>query len=808
VQRVEATRMGATMMRWNLMGEFGIGQPVPREEDPYLVRGAGRYVDDVKADRQARAYVLRSPHAHAKIVRIDIEQTKAMPGVIAVLTGDDPEVAGLGALRPHMPRKRRDGTPAFITPQPFLARGRVRYVGDPVAFIVAETLEEAKDAAEAIEVEYDILPAVPTTADAIASGAAAAWDNCPDNEAFTHTAGDKTAVAKYMGEAAHVIRYRMVINRLTTNSMEPRGCIAEYAAREGRYTLRCTVQGPHQIRRTIAADVFGVAETQFRIVAENVGGGFGMKGALYPEYVLASLAARLIGRPVKWIGERSESLQSDEHARDNITEAELGLDHDGRFLAFAVRSWCNIGAYYTADRNAGPPTNNIGVLAGTYVIPAIHVETSGVLTNTMMTGPYRGAGRPEAAYVVETMVNIAARELGFDPVELRRRNMIPAAAMPYKTALIYTYDCGDFGRNLEDCLKLADYAGFEARRRQSEACGRLRGLGISSTVEASNAGLIEHAEIRFDPTGTVTVSVGTHDHGQGHQTTFRQIIADRLGIAPEHIRFNFGDTDQIAIGTGTFGSRSTISAGTAMLIAAEKILAKGRRIAAHMMEAGEHDIEFERGRFVVAGTDRAVDLAAVARAAFVPAKLPHETEPGLFETGTFAGGERTYPNGCHISEIEIDGETGEVVLVRYTAVDDVGHIINPLLVEGQLHGGIVQGIGQALMENVVYDVSGQLVSGSFMDYAMPRASQFCTFTLGENEVPTKTNPLGVKGAGESGTVGALASVMNAVNDALGRIGASYLQMPATSEKVWRAVREAGWQPAAAGTSEAVEADVQ
>jgi carbon-monoxide dehydrogenase large subunit len=515
-----------------------------------------------------------------------------------------------------------------------------------------------------------------------------------------------------------------------------------------------------------------------------------MKGGLYPEYVLATLAARLTGRPVKWIAERSESLQSDEHCRDNITDAALALDPDGRFLAFSVRTYCGIGAYYTSDRNAGPPTNNIGVLAGTYVIPAIHVETTAVMTNTMMTGPYRGAGRPEAAYVVETMVDLAARRLGIDPAELRRRNMIPTGAMPYRTALVYTYDCGDFGKNLEDCLKLADYAGFAARRSESKARGKLRGVGISSTVEASNAGLIEYAEIRFDPTGTVTVSVGTHDHGQGHATTFRQIISDRLGIPPDRIRFNYGDTDQIAIGTGTFGSRSTVSAGTAMIMAAEKIVAKGRRIAAHLMEAGEHDIEFERGRFVVAGTDKAVDLMQVACTAFVPARLPHGTEPGLFETGTFAGGERTYPNGCHISEVELDTDTGAVALVRYTAVDDVGHMINPLLVEGQLHGGIVQGVGQALMENIAYDASGQLVSGSFMDYAMPRAGDFCAFTLGENEVPTKTNPLGVKGAGESGTVGALSSVMNAVNDALARVGAKYVQMPATAEKVWLAMRGA------------------
>jgi carbon-monoxide dehydrogenase large subunit len=717
-----------------------------------------------------------------------------MPGVLLVLTGNDAEMLRLGTLRPHTARKRRDGTLAFTSSQPFLARERVRYLGDPVAFVVAETPEQANDAADAIAVEYDVLPVVPTTADAIAPNAGTVWEGCPDNQAFTHAAGDKAAVAKLMATAAHVIRHRMVINRLTTNSMEPRGCVAEYAAREERYTLRCTVQGPHMIRRIIATEVFGVAETRFRIIAENVGGGFGMKGGLYPEYVLAALAARLVGRPVKWIAERSEGLQSDEHCRDNITEAELGLDRDGRFLAFSVRSFCNIGACYTSDRSAGPPTNNIGVLAGTYVIPAIHVESTAVMTNTMMTGPYRGAGRPEAAYVIETMADLAARQLGIDPAELRRRNMIPASAMPYRTALIYTYDCGDFGKNLEDCLKLADYAGFAARRSESAARGKLRGIGISSTVEASNAGLIEHAEIRFDPTGTVTVSVGTHDHGQGHATTFRQIISDRLGIPPDRIRFNYGDTDQIATGTGTFGSRSTVSAGTAMLIAAEKIVAKGRRIAAHLMEAGEDDIEFERGRFVVAGTDRTIDLWQVARAAFMPARLPPNTEPGLFETGTFSGGERTYPNGCHISEVEVDTETGAVALVRYTAVDDVGHIINPLLVEGQLHGGIAQGVGQALMENIAYDASGQLVSGSFMDYAMPRADHFCTFTLGENEVPTKTNPLGVKGAGESGTVGALSSVMNAVNDALAEIGAPYVQMPATAEKVWRAMRAARRPP--------------
>jgi aerobic carbon-monoxide dehydrogenase large subunit len=772
------------------MGEYGVGQAVPREEDPYLLRGAGRYVDDVAQVGLLRAYVLRSPHAHARIRSIDVSAAKEMPGVVLVLAGNDPAVMALGNQKPTAPRKRRDGSPAFACSQLALAGDMVRYIGEPVAFVVAETLNQAKDAAEAIAVDYETLPAVATLAEAIAPGATAVYEKCPDNIAFIHEAGNKAAADAAFAKAAHVIRHRMVINRLTTNSMEPRGALAEYDTRDQRLTLRVTAQGPHQFRRFLASDIFKVPETQIRVIAENVGGGFGMKGGLYPEYILCCLAAKLSGAPVKWIGERGESLLSDEHCRDNITEAELALDADGKFIGFRARTYANIGAYYHSDRSAGPPTNNIGVLSGTYVIPAAHVEVNAVLTNTMLTGPYRGAGRPEAAYVMETLVDFAARELAIDRAELRRRNMIPASAMPYTTALVYTYDCGDFGKNLEDCLELADYAGFAQRRAESEERGKLRGLGLASTVEASNAGLIEHAEIRFDPTGTLTVLVGTHDHGQGHQTTFRQIIADKFGVDPARIAFKFGDTDQIMIGTGTFGSRSTACAGTAMLMAADKIIAKGTKIAAHMLEAGEHDIEFRNGKFAVAGTDRAVDLVQVARDAFVPAKLPKGVEPGFYETGTFDGGERTYPNGCHISEVEIDETTGEVALVRYTAVDDVGHMINPLLVEGQLHGGVAMGVGQALMENMVYDGSGQVVSGSFMDYAMPRAHDFCDFKLGENEVPTKTNPLGVKGAGESGTVGALASLMNAINHAMAEIGADYVQMPATPEKVWQAIQKA------------------
>jgi len=772
------------------MGEYGVGQSVLREEDPYLLRGAGRYVDDVTQVGLKRGYVLRSPHAHARIRAIDVAAARAMPGVALVLAGNDPAVTALGTQKPNQPRKRAGGAPAFACPELALARDTVRFIGEPVAFVVAETLHQAKDAAEAIAVDYEMLPAVATLEEATKRGAHAVYDKCPDNVAFIHEAGNKAAADAAIAQAVHVIKHRMRINRLTTNAMEPRGALAEYDTRDQRLTLRVTAQGPHQFRRFLAADVFRVPETQIRVIADNVGGGFGMKGGLYPEYILCCLAAKLAGAPVKWVGERSESLLCDEHCRDNITEAELGLDAHGKFVGFRARTLANIGAYYHADRSAGPPTNNVGVLAGTYVIPAAHVEVNGVLTNTMLTGPYRGAGRPEAAYVLETLVDLAARELKIDPAELRRRNMIPAAAMPYKTALVYTYDCGDFGKNLEDCLALADYAGFARRRAASEKQGKLRGLGIASTVEASNAGLIEHAEIRFDPSGTLTVFVGTHDHGQGHQTTFRQIIAEKFGVDPARIAFRFGDTDQIMIGTGTFGSRSTACAGTAMLMAADKIIAKGTKIAAHMLEAGEHDIEFRNGKFAVTGTDKAVDLASVARDAFVPAKLPKGVEPGFYETGTFDGGQRTYPNGCHISEVEIDEESGEVALVRYTAVDDVGHMINPMLVEGQLHGGVAMGVGQALLENMVYDGSGQVVSGSFMDYAMPRANDFCDFKLGENEVPTKTNPLGVKGAGESGTVGALASLMNAINHAMAEIGGEYIQMPATPEKVWQAIKKA------------------
>ena len=774
------------------MEKSRIGEALLREEDPRLLRGAGRFVADVVLPRQVYACVLRSPHAHAVIRAVDAGAAKSAPGVLLVLTGEDAPVRELGLQRPRASRKRRDGSPAFVCPQPHLARERVRYVGDPVAFVVAETAAQAKDAAELIEVDYDPLPAAIGTGTAALPGAPAVWEGCPDNQAFFHQAGNRAAVDAAFAGAAHIVRHSLVINRVTANTMEPRGCLAEYDASDDRYVIRCTVQAPHRIRGVLATQIFRLPETRFRVIALNVGGGFGMKGGCYPEYVLSLVAARLLGRPVKWIAERSEGLLSDEQARDNVTETELALDRGGRFLALRVRTFANCGAYYNSDRNAGPAVQNLGVLAGVYTTPAIHAEVTGVLTNTMLTAHYRGAGRPEAAYVIEATVDKAARELGIDPVELRRRNTIPAGAMPFKTGLTYTYDSGDFLKNLEDCVNASGYADFPARRAEAEKRGRLRGIGVSNTIEASNSGMIEAAEVRFDPSGTVTLLVGTHDHGQGHETAFKQILSESLGIEGGRIRFKCGDSDEVVMGSGTFGSRSAAMGGSAVHTAAQKIIVKARKIASHMLEAAEDDLTFAEGTFTVAGTDKSVSIVDVARCAFTPARLPPGFEPGLYETGSFNdGGRPTFPNGCHVCEVEIDPSTGTVALVRYTVFDDVGTVINPLLLKGQIHGGIVQGAGQALMEDFAVDRdSGQVLTGSLADYCMPRADDFCSFDVHGNAFPTKVNPLGVKGAGEAGTVGALAAVMSAVNDALARAGCGYLQMPATPDKVWRAIHNA------------------
>jgi carbon-monoxide dehydrogenase large subunit len=582
-----------------------------------------------------------------------------------------------------------------------------------------------------------------------------------------------------------------VLNRITANSMEPRGCLAEYDPDDGRYTIRCTIQSAHGTRTALADQIFKLPQSKVRVLCDNMGGGFGMKGGCYPEYALSLWAAEVTGRPVRWIAERSEGLQSDEQSRGSVMESELALDPNLKFLGLRVK-WVNpIGAYYSTDRPTIPITTGVGCLVNTYAFPAIYVEVTAVLTNTMTMAPYRGGGRPEPIYVTESIIEKAARQFGVEPADLRRRNSIPVGAMPYPTPLQQIYDSGDFVKNLDDCLALGGYDESEARANTARKRGKLFGIGVSTATAATGGRDYEHAEIRFDAAGGVVLMTGAMDHGQGHATTFKQVLSEKLGIDADLIRYRFGDSDLVTMGVGTFGSRSAQLAGSAIVQAADKLIDKGRRIAAHMMEAASDDVTFQTGRFVIAGTDRSVALAEVAKHSFHAHLLPNDIETGFTERANFGpNGSATFPSGAHLAEVEIDAETGRVALTRYTAVDDCGVVLNPLLAEGQIHGGIVQGIGQVLMENIVYDADGQLLSGSFQDYCMPRADDFCFFELGNNESPTDRNPLGVKGVGEAGTLGAIPAVMNAVNDALARIGAPTIEMPATSEKVWRAIRMA------------------
>ncbi len=772
------------------MGLYGIGQPVPREEDPRLLMGKGRYADDVSPAGLVHAVVLRSTFAHAVVRSIDAEAARAAPGVLAVLTAAELEARGLGAQKPAVPRRKSDGSPAHVTPQPLLASDRVRFVGQPVAFVVAETLARAKDAAELIEIDYAALPAVVGVDQAVAEGAPPVWDDNPGNEAFFHEVGDAAATEAAFARADHVVGHRIVINRVTANSIEPRGCVAEYDAIDDHYTIRCTIQSAHGIRAVLAGAYFHKPQNRFRVICDNMGGGFGMKGGCYPEYALSLWAAEVTGRPVKWIAERSEGFLSDEQARDSVIEAELALDKDGIFLGLRSLAKTAMGAYNTSDRNVMPTLVALGCLANTYKTPAIHGRVMGIFTNTMTIAFYRGGGRPEPLYIIERLVDKAARQLGIDPFELRRRNSVVPEDMPYRTPLGQTYDCGDFPRNMDDCRRIADYDGAAARRAAARGRGKILGTGIANVCEPAAGRAFEHAEIRFDPSGSVTILAGAMDHGQGHATTFKQVLSDRLGIDADLIRYRYGDTEMVARGIGTFGSRTVVLCGGAISVAADRIVAKGKRIAAHFLEAAEADIVFDKGRFTVAGTDRAMDITEVARKAFVREALPPDIEPGLDEQADYST-VTAWPNGTHICEIEIDEATGRVELTRYVAVDDVGTVINPLLVEGQIFGGIAQGAGQALVEDLVYDrESGQLVTGSFTDYCMPRADDFCSFELHENPVPTATNPLGVKGAGEAGTCGSLPAVMSAVNDALASIGGPEIEMPATAEKVWRAINSA------------------
>lgn len=773
------------------MGEFSVGQPVPRTEDPRLLTGGGRYVDDLTLTNVCQAHILRSPHAHAAITNIDTTRARQAPGVLAILTGEDYMTSGLGNMRCAVSKQGRDGSEMYRPPRPALTGDRVRFVGDAIAMIIAETRSQARDAAELITVDYDALPAITNTAASFEAGSALVWDACARNECFLHLGGDADATEAGITAASRVIKKRFVINRVAANTMEPRGAVGDYDRRDGRYTIHTALHYPHRLRRQLADEIFGVPEADIRVVARDIGGSFGLRGGMYPEQILVMWASKIVERPVKWLADRSEGFISDCHGRDNVTDAELALDDNGKFLALRVRTLVNMGAYL-AEMGPGPAVNNLGTLAGPYTTPAISVEVSGVFTNMNPTCPYRGAGRPEAAYVIEQLIDAAARETGISGIELRRRNTIPPDAMPFKTGLTFIYDCGEFEKNMDDALKMADFDGFEARRQDANSRGRLRGIGVSNTVErGGGGGSQERAEIRFDATGGATIIAGTISQGQGHDTVYKQIAADVLGISPNLVRVVEGDTDTLPIGGGTGGSRSATAGGSAVLLAARKIADKGKRIAAHLLEAAIADIELIDGKFGVAGTDRSVTLNEVARAAYTPGQLPAEIEPGLDEAVGFAPPVSNYPNGCHVCELEIDPDTGVVEFMSYDVVDDVGTVLNPLLLKGQIQGGVAQGLGQALMEDMVHDpVSGQPVTASFLDYAMPRADDMCAINVSSNPVPTATNPLGVKGAGEAGTVGALPAVVSAVVNALSPLGIEDIPMPATPERIWRAIQGA------------------
>src|SRR5437899_3506678 len=773
--------------------KFAVGQSVRRREDPRLIQGDGRYSDDVNLPRQAYAVIVRSPHAHARIRAIDASAALKADGVIAVLTGNELAADGVGNLPTDTTRKRRDGSAAFATPRPALARGRVRHVGDPVALVVADTAVQAADAAEQVIVDYEPLPVVTGAREALRAGAPAVWDEAPDNVAFVWEAGNRDAVARAFEGAAHVTKLDFVVTRVAAAPLEPRAAVGEYDRRTGRYTLYTGTQHPHGTRMLLADQVFRVPQSHMRVVTGEVGGSFGMRSGVYPELVLVLWAARRLGRPVKWTSSRREGMVTDEAGRDNVSTVELALDRDGTFLALRIAVTLNVGAYLT-PRSAGPGTNNVGGVAGVYRTPAIHHETTGVYTHTTPTGPYRGAGRPEATYAIERVIDVAARELGIDPIELRRRNLIPPSAMPFKTGLVFTYDCGDFARGMEMALSLADHAGFAKRRAQARERGKLRGLGVANAIEVAGGPYTavnpDTAQIRVNPDGSVTLFAGSTTMGQGNDTAFTQIIADRLGVPPARVQVLSGDTDALGSGRGNGGSGALTVGGSAVLRATDKIVERGRRIAAQLLEAAPDDGAPRDGKFAVAGTDKGVTFADVARAAYVPKQLPPGLEPGFSETAAFMPPSVTFPNGCPVREVEIDEATGAVRIVRHTVVDDVGRIVNPMLVKGQIHGGVVQGLGQGLFETLVYDETGQLLAGSFMDYAMPRADDLPSFEVDSFEVPTKVNPLGAKGVGEAGTVGALPALMNAVNDALAPLGVRHLDMPVTAERVWRAIREA------------------
>jgi carbon-monoxide dehydrogenase large subunit len=763
------------------MGKFGIGQAVERVEDARLLTGHGRYTDDIDLDGQAYAVVLRSPHAHAEIRSIDARAALKARGVLAVYTAADIKAAGLGTLPCIIPLKQVDGSPLATPPRPLLADGRVRHVGEPVALMVAESLAQAHAAAALVDVGYAALPSVTDTKGAVEPSAPQIWSEAPGNTCFVWADGDAAAVDAAFAKADRVIELELVNNRIIANPMETRGAIGAWDGK--RFTLYTPSQGPHGIRSLMARPIFNLSTRDFRIVTTDVGGGFGMKIFLYPEQPLVLFAARALGRPVKWTAERSaDGFVSDTQGRDHVSVLKLALAKDGTFLGLRVNTIANLGAYLSNYSPFVTTDCGTGMLAGVYRTPAIHVQVTGVFTNTVPIDAYRGAGRPEAIYAVERLVDFAAREIGMDPDELRRRNFIPPEAMPFKTGMKLVYDSGQFARHLDAALTRADRDGFAARKAAAARNGKLRGLGHAYYVEACGFGVGDAATVRIERDGGATVLVGNQSNGQGHETAYSQIVADRLGIDIGKVRVVQGDTDVIARGSGTGGSRALAEGGVACLRATDGVIEKGKEIAADKLEAAVADIEFDAGLFRVAGTDRTLTLAAAAEAA----------PSGLSADDQFKGEVPTFPNGCHVCEVEIDRDTGQLAILRYTVVDDFGTVVNPLLLRGQVHGGIAQGIGQAAIERCVYDPdSGQLTSGSFMDYALPRAGDLPALDIDiRDDVPCKTNPLGIKGAGEAGAVGAPPAVVNAVVDALAELGIHHIDMPVTPEKIWRAIRDA------------------
>jgi len=780
---------------------YGIGAAVKRTEDWRFLRGEGQYTDDISLPNQAYAHVLRSPHAHAEITSLDVEAAQAIEGVFLVLTSND--FAELGGLPCGWQIHSRDGSPMAEPKHPVLAESKVRHVGDPIAVVVAVTLALAKEAADSIEVNFKELPAIVDMAAAQSSRSSSVHENVSENLCFDWELGDLTATEAAFRNAAHITELKIINNRLAPVAIETRCAIGDFHQGKGDLTLYTTSQAPHVIRLLMGAFVLQIPENKIRVVAPDVGGGFGSKIYHYAEEVIVCIASRKLGRPVKWTSDRSEAFVSDAQGRDHITEAALALDGNGKFTGLRVSTLANLGAYLSTFSAVVPTYLHGTLLAGQYTTPAIYINVKAVFTNTVPVDAYRGAGRPEATFLLERLVDAAAKETGRDPVMLRRLNFIKPDEFPYETPVALTYDTGNYEATLDQALDAVNYAGLGDRKEDARKRGKRRGLGLATYIEAcgiapsavagalgARAGLYEAATVRVNPTGSITVFIGSHSHGQGHETTFAQIVSDQLSIPFDHITIEHGDTANVPFGMGTYGSRSVAVGGSALSRAIDKIIAKGKKIAAHMMEAAEQDISFEDGAYKVIGTDRQKTFSEIAFSAYVPHHYPlEELEPGLEETAFYDPANFTYPAGTHICEVEVDPETGTVQIARFHASDDFGRIINPMIVAGQVHGGLAQGIGQALLENCVYDDNGQLISGSLLDYCLPRADNLPTFSVDTTVTECTHNPLGVKGCGEAGAIGAPAAVINAVVDALSEYGVKDITMPVTPEKVWRAIHK-------------------